>query len=239
MSCLRPGVLLGLAAAFWIGAILSPASAQAPPAVNAGPAPIKLEFEKDPELGPGAVAVAHGMASAEPSRFWVNGLGINQPVAVAVAADPGVALNVSLHKFSWDEALRTGTTSGPKGTVAFQLRTQGEVGVKVTAPDGAAAPFTVTIWAGDEVLPRTVDLLRPVADYANATVERLGELPGGGAQAAPAAPPAAAQPAPPALPAAATPPWLLWGGVGGGALSLLVLGVLAGRLIGRKGGNRS
>lgn len=142
------------------------AAGQDPVQPPKGPAPLKLQLEKIPEVTPGSVAVAEGLATATPNRMWLDSLGISQPVSVTIAStNPAEPLTLSLTKDSWDDALHTTTTNG-EGTATVDIRTQGEMGLKVTSASGNAVPFLLSVWVGDEVTPEMPDILVPVKDYS-------------------------------------------------------------------------
>jgi hypothetical protein len=58
--------------------------------------------------------------------------------------------------------VRSGSTKGD-GTCTFEFRTEGDLQIKVTSPDGPK-PFRLVAWAGDEVAPELPPAVVPMKD---------------------------------------------------------------------------
>jgi hypothetical protein len=128
------------------------------------PPALQLRLEKSQKYG-GSVAVATGTTGSEPVRFLVDGLGAYQPVSVVAATgSPSAPVRVALAKTNWKEELRSATTE-QDGGATLQLRTQGELRIAVTSPNGGAVPFVLAVWAGEDLKPPVESFLVPVKEY--------------------------------------------------------------------------
>ena len=88
----------------------------------------------------------HGFA-----HFFLETMSIVQPIAVTlVAMKPGGDVSLQLLKDRWDTPHRTGSTKST-GRTMFQVRTQGEMKILVTAP--TPTPFAMSVWVGDDIKP--------------------------------------------------------------------------------------
>jgi len=99
----------------------------------------------------GNAAVVEGTASPAGDKFFVESVGVLQPVVITlVAKNPGDKLKLTLGKQRWDEDLRHAET-GADNIATLKLRTQGEVRMTVTGD--ADKPYNLIVWVGDEVKP--------------------------------------------------------------------------------------
>lgn len=113
------------------------------------PAAYRIQFKEQDGLDNGRVAMIEGTATPGGIRFVAENLSILQPVALTVLArDPSDDIRVSLSKYRYDQADRSGTTKGT-GMYTTKLRTQGDLKVVVASPD--RRPFQLVVWAGGEV----------------------------------------------------------------------------------------
>ena len=137
------------------------------------PPPLKLVLEADAKLGPGKYAAAKGVTAARLARFSVEGLDVAQPISVVVAtSDTAKPVEVRIAKDNFNDPEQKAMT-GSDGTVTFQLRTHGDFGIGVAAPDGSQQAFQLAVWVGDIVPPEMPSFLAPVSDYDAATLAKL------------------------------------------------------------------
>ena len=64
---------------------------------------------------------------------------------------PGDNVKVQLSKHLWDDVEQEATT-GATGAATLQFRTEGDLKIKITAPDGACR-YHLAVWAGDAIKP--------------------------------------------------------------------------------------
>lgn len=136
----------------------------------------ELKLEASPDIKNGRVAAVQGTANSTGEKLMLGGLSILQPVAISlIARYPSDDLRLELSKFTTDTAVRTASTKG-EGVCTFEFRTEGDVQIKVTSPEGPK-PFRLVAWAGDEVAPE----LPPAFVPAKAEAGRLAvaDAPGG------------------------------------------------------------
>ncbi len=111
----------------------------------------KLELKEAKGLPNGKVATLQGTAHPEGDQFFVEAVGVLQPVVVTlVAKNPGDEIKVILAKQRWDENLREATT-GPDGKAILKLRTQGEL--RIIVKGEGDKPYNLIVWVGAEVKP--------------------------------------------------------------------------------------
>jgi hypothetical protein len=138
-----------------------PARAQPPPAPQDPPQVFQLKLAPAPEIKNGRIAAVQGTAGAAGVKLLVGGLSILQPAAVMLIAQrPSDDLRIELTKFTADAPVRSGSTKG-EGVCTFEFRTEGDVQITVTSPDGPK-PFRFVAWAGDEVTPDLPSIFAPV-----------------------------------------------------------------------------
>jgi hypothetical protein len=128
----------------------------------------KLNLKPAKGLPNGKVATLQGTANPAGDRFFVESVGVLQPVVVTlVAKNKGDAIKLVLGKQRWDEALRQGTT-GPDGMVTFKVRTQGEL--RMTVSGEGDKPYNLIVWVGDEVKPdfAAAPAITPMKDHKGA-----------------------------------------------------------------------
>lgn len=112
----------------------------------------------------GTVAIARGDSSPDGDQFFLESVGVLQPVNVTlIAKNPGDKIKLILAKQRWDENLREVAT-GPGATVTTKLRTQGEVRMIVKA-EGDPKPYFLFVWVGDEVKPDFASPVVPMKDF--------------------------------------------------------------------------
>lgn len=111
----------------------------------------------------GSLAMAENQLEAGGAdHFTLSNLSIFQPTAVSVvAADPARPVTVRLGKFEWAEDFNGGAT-GADGHLMRAFRTQGDLLVTVTAPQGGS--YTLSVWAGPETPPPMPPALVPADD---------------------------------------------------------------------------
>ena len=125
----------------------------------------KLELKPAPNLPSGKAAAAKGKAVATPDHFFVENIGVLQPVVVTlIAKKKGDAIKVVLGKATWEEKFREGVT-GPDGQVTLKLRTQGELRIRVSANDSEPLPYLLLVWVGDEIKPELKSVTVSMKDY--------------------------------------------------------------------------
>jgi hypothetical protein len=125
----------------------------------------KLNLKPADGLPNGKVATLQGTANPGGDKFFVESVGVLQPVVVTlVAKNKGDAIKLVLAKQRWDENLRSGTT-GPDGMVTLKLRTQGELRMIVSGEGDK--PYNLIVWVGDEVKPDfdAAPAITPMKDY--------------------------------------------------------------------------
>jgi hypothetical protein len=151
---------LGRMCLFFI--VMAVASAGRVNAADEAPA-FKLELKPAPDLPNGKVATLQGTAHPEGDKFFVESVGVLQPVVITlIAQHKGDVIKIRLGKQRWDESLRTAET-GAEGQVTLKLRTQGEVRMTVTAE--GEKPYWLIVWAGDEVKPDFTPAITPMKDF--------------------------------------------------------------------------
>lgn len=137
----------------------------------------KLELKPAPKLPSGKVVTIQGTGTPEGDRFFVEAVGVLQPVVVTlIAQKKGDALKLVLAKQRWDESLRTADV-GPEGQVTLKLRTQGELRIIVTA-QGEPKPYWLVVWVGDEVKPELAPVLTPMKGHKAAAGGKGGSSTG-------------------------------------------------------------
>jgi hypothetical protein len=105
------------------------------------------------------------VAAGEEDHFTVANLSIFQPAAVhVVAMDPARPVTLRLGKVEWKENVGGGSTDAEGGFVA-KFRTQGDLLLSVSAPNGG--DYRLMVWAGPEAPPPMEPILVP-ADEADA-----------------------------------------------------------------------
>ena len=109
-----------------------------------------LTLEKNAGIANGRIAMVEGEAGPEGVRLVVNKLSIVQPTAVAlVPMDANDDLRVSLWKYAEDDQRHEAST-GRDGYASFMFRTEDDLQLKITSPNGPAR-YRLAVWAGDEV----------------------------------------------------------------------------------------
>jgi hypothetical protein len=108
----------------------------------------------------GSLAMADGtLAPGQEAHFTVSNLSIFQPAAVSVVAtDPGKPVTLRIGKVEWKEDFGGGRT-GDDGAFVAKFRTQGDLLLSVSAPEGGQ--YTLMAWAGAETPPPMEPVLVP------------------------------------------------------------------------------
>lgn len=98
----------------------------------------------------GRISIAEVTQKEDSLFFFVKGASIYSPVYVGVqSAGPGKkAINVSLHKFSWKKAERSGTTDA-SGHWEDKFKTENDFGIRVVVND-KPVKYSLMVWVGDE-----------------------------------------------------------------------------------------
>ncbi len=111
----------------------------------------ELTLETQRDITNGRIAMIEGEVDAAGLRFVISKLDILQPVAVTLVAPDGSGddLNLALWKYAEDEVQREGSTRGT-GAVSFQFRTEDDLQIRVTSPEGSKR-FRLAVWAGDAI----------------------------------------------------------------------------------------
>ncbi len=105
-------------------------------------------------------AYVEGTATPEGVYLTIKGLWSTQPVKLIVLPDDkGQDLRVDLFKYHWKPPLRSCSTAG-KGQCGFVFSNQGDVLIKITAPDGPAKVY-VAAEIGLEETPKMKSVLVP------------------------------------------------------------------------------
>ena len=135
-----------------------------------------LKFSTGHGLPNGKVSTWQGMAKPTPGdRFFTENILVLQPITVTVVAkNKGDKIHVALAKLKWDEKHMEGTT-GADGKVILKTRTQGDLRVVVTNPEGGEPkPYYLMVWIGDELKPT----LKPVTTSMKNHKAAGGAVPG-------------------------------------------------------------
>ena len=141
----------------WSVGMEAPVAAQTAPKKEPPHKAYKLELKPFAEIKNGKIATVRGMAKPRADQFFVENVGVLQPIKVTVfAGHKGDKIDVFLGKSRWDEKLQTAAT-GPDGEVSLKTRTQGELRISVLS-DGEPKPYFLAVWVGDEIKPE----LKPV-----------------------------------------------------------------------------
>ena len=126
----------------------------------------KLELKPDSRLPSGTAALVQGDSNPEGDQFFLENVGVLQPVAITlIAKNEGDQIKLVLAKQRWDEKIRESETGPGKKTVTEKLRTQGEVRMIVKA-DGDPKPYLLVVWVGDEVKPDMAPVVSKMKEYS-------------------------------------------------------------------------
>jgi hypothetical protein len=146
-----------------------PVRAQAqPPQVQV----FEIMLREDPIVKPGRVGAVEGVTDHKGHHFLVQNLDILQPVAVAlVAREPALPMKLQLMKHNpvklpfmkhdWNQPDRSGVTDA-KGVATFRVRTQGDMKIRVTSETPQGGPYSLVVWAGDEMQLDMGNVLMPM-----------------------------------------------------------------------------
>lgn len=150
-----------------VAALVTGAAAQAP-ATDPNANVHTLDLVALPEIRHGKVAIVEGVAGPAGQKLAVADLSVLQPVEVSIfTPDLEDDVRIEVSKFILDEPARTASTKGT-AYATFKFRTQGDVQIKVTSPDGPNV-YRLFVWAGDEVTPDMPAPFIPMETYLKRT----------------------------------------------------------------------
>ena len=131
-------------------------SAAAARADEAPPIPVqKVELKENPALAKtGKVAIYKGEADDQGVAFYIDGLGINTPVAVMlVSGESASPMRLSLKNdlsMDWDKHVKA-----ENGISSLKFRTEGPATALVQSPTHDKKPYSIAIWVGPELKVHT------------------------------------------------------------------------------------
>ena len=125
----------------------------------------ELPLREAPELPSGKAASVQGDSRPQGDNFFIDNIGVLQPVAVTlIAKNDGDVIKLILAKDRWDESIRDISTGPGNSRVTLKLRTQGELRMIVKA-DGDPKPYFLVAWVGPEITPDMAPVISPMKDY--------------------------------------------------------------------------
>ena len=132
-----------------LGKILS-AAAQPVSFDPEAPPPALIPFKAERGMGE-HVGRAQGVAGPDGKRLYLKGLDVMSPLTIRVfAKDESKPIDVSLHRFFWNEAERSGRTDR-NGDWQYAGRVHAEVGIELRAAE--PSEFYVLAWMGPSLEP--------------------------------------------------------------------------------------
>lgn len=112
----------------------------------------RLELKENDQFPTAKFSGVEGIVGQEPHRYLVDKLSILQPVNIALRTlDPDNDIELTIHKYRWDEPERLLTTN-ENGIAIARFRTQGEFQFQLRASRDNAS-YQLLVMVGDEVLP--------------------------------------------------------------------------------------
>jgi hypothetical protein len=117
--------------------------------------PVKLELRDDKKYeGAKGIATNASIEGDETNYFYVKGHDLFQFIDVYIFSNYGdPALKATLVKDNWKENYETqNTRSSENGIINFKLRTYGDFGFKITAPNGEKINYTIIVYATEPVM---------------------------------------------------------------------------------------
>jgi hypothetical protein len=136
----------------------------------------ELTLREAPELPSGKAALVQGDSRPQGDNFFIDNIGVLQPVAVTlIAKTDGDVIKLTLAKDRWDESIQDISTGPGNARVTLKLRTQGELRMIVKA-DGDPKPYFLVAWVGPEILPDMAPVITPMKDFKGSG----GAVSGGG-----------------------------------------------------------
>jgi hypothetical protein len=120
------------------------------------PIPVtKVELKERPELAKtGKVAIYKGEADDQGVAFYIDGLGINTPVAVMlISGESASPMKLSLKNdlsMDWDKHVKADA-----GVSSLKFRTEGPATALVQSPTHDKKPYSIAIWVGPELKVHT------------------------------------------------------------------------------------
>ncbi len=101
----------------------------------------------------GKMGIAEVIQVKDTAYYFCKGMGIYNPMVVKlVAKDKNAPVKVSLHKWNWKEASRSGITK--KGDYTESFVTEGSFGIKVIAPAKRPCKYTIYLHIAKEAPPK-------------------------------------------------------------------------------------
>lgn len=138
----------------------------------------QLQMQTDPAFPNGKIRIIEGTAGARPDRFFLDGLGVTQPIAVTlIAQNRGDEIQIAFSQDRWDEVIEKHVTSAAEDELTTKLRTQGALQMEITA--AGPKPYWLIVWVGDEVKPELASVVVPMKTY-KAQAPAAAKTPGGG-----------------------------------------------------------
>ncbi len=182
--------------------------------------PIELLLLEDKEVEGAKGVTTMADVTGDPTYFFVKGHDIFQFIDVYVFSNFGdPSFTAELVKDTWAEVVETQTSTKSKdGIMNFKLRTWGDFGIKVISPEKEHINFTISVYAGP-----------PVKEYINSPFVQAtdAQLSGSKTSTEPGVGPDDFT----GNPSSTSNNFWLYGLLG---LFLLIIGVLAGKLLGKK-----
>ncbi|MCU0293167.1 MAG: hypothetical protein MUF10_14435 [Thermoanaerobaculaceae bacterium] len=130
------------------------------------PRAVELKLARVEGLEHGTMAVREARTTVAGDRCLVADLDVMQPVAVRLrAVEPARAVTLEVLKGDFERVYRRCATD-PDGVCEIHLRTQGDLGLRVTSPAGAGVPFELAVWVGEEVKAVPANVLTPASRVA-------------------------------------------------------------------------
>jgi hypothetical protein len=166
-------ILAGLIA-LAVGAVSPPAHADELP-----PVPVtQVELKEHPELAKnGKLAIYRGEADDKGVAFYIEGLGINNPVGIMlISGDAAAPMRLSVKNDlsqDWDKHVKA-----EAGVSKLQFATEGPAMALVQSPTGDRKPYQLAIWVGPEV-PLHKLMTAPFVAQADYDKKHPGGPPGG------------------------------------------------------------
>jgi len=108
----------------------------------------EMDLQQIPEVKNGRIAIVEGEVGPEGVRLSVHHLDILQPVEIMLLSEgPQDELRIELFKYTDQTIARQGSTRGT-GAVIFGFRTQDDVQIRLTSPEGSKN-YRIAVWAGE------------------------------------------------------------------------------------------
>jgi hypothetical protein len=158
-------------------AISSVARAEEPPPVPV----IKVELKEDPAIVPvGKVALYSGEADDKGVAFYIEGLGILNPVGIMLLSSPGAPMKLFVKNdlsADWDKKVKD-----EGGISKIRFTTEGPAMALVSSSTPERKPYRLLIWVGPE-LPLHKLMAAPFVSQEEYEKRNPGGAGGGGSNA--------------------------------------------------------